>query len=118
MPKKPAYRVPFDERGVLMHYASAEGCGHLYDAAHEWRDPEPVTMTLAVHGLSRGRSAAYFLWIDEHFREWPVFMKEMLEIVRTATIINGTVRGAWIPCKRGNNYGLKYLGPDEGGAFP
>lgn len=110
MPKKPAYRVPFDEHGVLMHYARAEGS---YYHAHEWREPEPVVMTLAAHELSRGRSAAYFLWIDEHFREWPVFMKEMLDIVRTATIVNGTVRGAWIPCKRGSNYGLKYLGPAE-----
>lgn len=106
-------KVPFDKQGVLMHYANPDARPDHFDAAHKWLEPEPIELTLHLYGTERGRSAAYFLWTDGLANVWPMFMKDMADLVKNAAINYGVVSGMWIPCKRGQNYGLRYLGPVE-----
>jgi len=113
MTKPPVYQVPFDRSGALMHWADSRKSAYTSDKAAEWRDPEPFQATLRVIGIQRGRSAAYFRLADDLARCWPMFMKEILELVQVAVINQGTVEGWWIPVKRGQNFGLRYLGPEE-----
>lgn len=93
--------VPFTPDGSLMHYAET-----WRDLT--WRDAEPFTCTLALDGACRGRSAAYFMWRDPATgNTYPMFMHEMVELIRTADIIGSRVTGTWIAVKRGKNYGIK-----------
>jgi hypothetical protein len=112
MAKRPTYQVPFGEDGALLHWADPRPGAWAYDQAAAWRDPEPFHAELTILDTMRGRSAAYFRLKDDLARCWPMFMAEVLDLIRTAVITEGTVKGYWIPCKRGQNYGLRYLGQE------
>lgn len=116
MPSK-LIKVPFNRSGVLMHYADPHR-ETGYDAAHEWREPKKFRMLLRLHETERGRSAAYFVWKDQDGNFWPMFITDVCELIRNHTVTSGIVEGDWIPRKRGQNFGLRYLGPHEedGGA--
>lgn len=110
------YKVPFDGDGVLMHYATYRPYPP-YTAA-EWRDPEVFEAELTLENVRSGMSAKYVMWTDARGCRWPMFIPELLELIKTGTVVRGVVLGRWIPRKRGQNFGLRYLGPVLNGEPP
>lgn len=103
-------RVPFDAQGNLMHYARPDyGQEHyVFDKAHEWRDVEELEMTLTLNGTHRGRSAAYFEWVDALGHKYPMFLTDAADLMRRGCIEFGVVHdGMWVVRKRGQNYGVR-----------
>jgi hypothetical protein len=39
-----------------------------------------------------------------------MFLKDLYEMLLSTTIINGEIYGTWTFCKRGQNYGLQWVG--------
>jgi hypothetical protein len=104
-------KAPFDKEGALMHYARyGYGPDHYY-GAHEWRVPEPIALRLTLEQTERGRSAAYFIWLDDEGRRWPMFMTDLAHLLHHGTVAQGVADGMWIPRKRGENFGLRFEGP-------
>ena len=108
MAKRPTYQVPFDGNGALMHWAAPQSYPP-YNAA-EWRDPEAFEAELTLDHARSGRSAKYVIWTDPGGRLWPMFIAELIDLIRHGVAPGGVVLGWWIPCKRGQNFGLRYLG--------
>ena len=112
MPRQPTYKVPFTENGSIMHYAvpyQPHGYGSAYYTPFEWREPHEFPAVLTIdHGIS-GRSAKYFIWQAADGREFPMFAAELLHTVQNATIRQGVVSGVWYTCKRGANFGIKFV---------
>lgn len=102
MPSK-VTKAPFDHEGNLLHYPVVYTSGRAYP---EWRPNIPFVATLTIYGMSRGRSAAYFIWQDEDEHEYPMFISDAVEVLRRCTISNGRVTARWIVKKRGQNFGI------------
>ncbi|GAA4946275.1 hypothetical protein HD597_006788 [Nonomuraea thailandensis] len=105
----PVTEAPYDERGNLMHYPKRNA---------EWRPNEPFTATLRITGWERGRSAARFFLADQDDHEFPMFLKDLCTMLNATTVSRGTVTGRWHVVKRGENYGLSYLGPADDDQAP
>lgn len=104
---KPLIEIPLNRHRGIEHYPSYEST---------WVPNEPFSARLRLRGTIRGRSAAYFVWEDaeDWDREHPMFLAEMTDLVQGAGVEpGGFVSGWWRVCKRGQNYGLKYLGADR-----
>lgn len=104
--------VPHAEDGSLFHYARTGSQHDPWGRRVTWREPAEFSAKLTLTGTERGRSAAYFMWSDEEGRTWPMFLSEMAVLAQSAIIAHGIAKGRWIPCKRGQNFGLRYAGPD------
>lgn len=82
---------------------------------YDWREPWEFEDIFKIEGYGRGRSTAYFnLRSLTSGLTCVMMMSDIYDLVTSATLINGVVVGRWIFCKKGANYGIKYLGP--GGA--
>lgn len=94
--------------GSLMHYPERvyQGIGQYLEP--EWRDvSKPFCLSIFCASMSRGRSAAYFIWRDANGATYPMFMTDMLEVIQKARIFNGCIVDGWFTIrKRGQNYGL------------
>lgn len=102
MPKEPI-QAPYDTHGNLLHFP-----GYSYHSTQpEWRDVVPFDATLTFNGQHRGRSAAYFEWLDADGRKWPMFMTDIGDLLQAATIDLGVVSARWTVQKRGQNYGVR-----------
>lgn len=89
----------------------------------DWLDNAQFTATLEFLSMSRGRSAANFDGVLRNLRGWDynfriflegchvnIFMIDMLEIVHKTDIYHGiTIPAIWTFCKRGSNYGLRWV---------
>lgn len=73
----------------------------------EWVSNKVFKETLNYIGFSRGRSSATFVFKDGTGAEYPMFMKDMDELLSTKNIDEGRVSGFWTFCKRGQNYGIR-----------
>lgn len=100
--------IPFDEKGNLLHYVANWERNKAI-----WKPNVPWDGTLTLDRISRGRSAAYFLWLDDEGHIFPMFLTDLGEIVRHHTISHGRITGRWGVVKRGTNYGVKLLSPGE-----
>lgn len=124
MARKVSYRAPFDRNGNLQHYPSEqfvlpEGAtwtekgyqppGRYVDP--EWRDIEPFHATMTLEpGVTSGRSAKYVHWRDQDGHQYPMFVSELVDLVVSGAAKEGGVaEGDWIVCKRGANYGIRYV---------
>ena len=83
----------------------------MRDLAWEMRPIVPFKARLTLQGSVRGRSAAFFLWHDEAGREFPMFMKDMLDLLLAEVVERGAVEGTWTVRKRGSNYGIAMAKP-------
>lgn len=106
-------KVPFDQRGNLLEYVAGRGTawcagpdGSVGWHPIVWMDNEPVKMTLTLNSMERGRSAARFIWKSEDGRKYPMFMTDMLALIKEHVIDHGKVEAEWIVKKRGQNYGV------------
>lgn len=73
-----------------------------------WRPNEEVELTLRYKDYGRGRSAVTFYWEDETGHEYPMFIKDMHELLLEDIGVS-KIHAIWTYVKRGANYGIKFL---------
>ncbi len=105
-------RVPFSERGDLLHWVSPT-TGQDYGHTTDWRDNEPFTAAMTVGQMYAGRSAKYVDLVDEAGHRYPMFVTDLLDVLATEHGLQGNRTGeqTWMVGKRGQNYGLKLADP-------
>ena len=99
-------KAPFRE-GRLQHYTPTA----RLEEDIEWRAEHTFKATMTYHSFTRGRSAAYILLTDELGRQQPIFLAEFHDVI--PHLIKGTMSGVWTITKRGLNFGLKLVKPQE-----
>jgi DNA-binding PadR family transcriptional regulator len=113
--KRPgAYKVPYSRHGNLLHYARAENDSyrHLNESNVDWRENEPFQAELELDRSVSGRSAKYVIWHDPEGRQFPMFVVDLVEMIKDgATVSGGKILATWMARKRGQNYGVRYFGP-------
>jgi hypothetical protein len=110
--RKPTYKVPFTENGSIMHYAQdrQRWPGYTdYYTPFEWKDPHEFPAVLTLDHSISGRSAKYVIWKAADGREFPMFVADLVEMIKTATIDQGSVSAFWYTAKRGANYGVRFV---------
>lgn len=95
------YKVPYDNKGNLMHYA------YHYGGVH-WDDNRPFKAEMQIKTMGSGRSAKYLVWQDVFTkREYPMFIVDTVEVLRDGVVDRGqTPELTWTVRKRGQNYGI------------
>lgn len=73
-----------------------------------WKPNEEIELTLHYDGYGRGRSAITFYWKDDNGYKYPMFIKDVDELLRQ-DMGTSSVRGIFTYVKRGANYGIKFL---------
>ena len=73
-----------------------------------WKPNEEIELTLHYNGYGRGRSAVTFYWKDDNGHKYPMFIKDVDELLRQ-DMGTSSVRGIFTYVKRGANYGIKFL---------
>ena len=73
-----------------------------------WKPNKEVELTLHYKGYGRGRSAVTFYWIDDDGHRYPMFIKDVDELLRQ-NIGTSSIHAMFTYVKRGNNYGIKFL---------
>lgn len=73
-----------------------------------WKPNEEVELTLHYNGYGRGRSAVTFYWKDDDGHQYPMFIKDIDELLRQ-DMGTSSVHGIFTYVKRGANYGIKFL---------
>ena len=69
---------------------------------------EEIELTLHYDGYGRGRSAVTFYWRDDNGHKYPMFIKDVDELLRQ-DMGTSSVHGIFTYVKRGANYGIKFL---------
>jgi hypothetical protein len=113
MPTVLPYTVPFDEHGSLMPFSKPDWCrpANVPQAA-EWRPRDPFRATLTLVDLKRHRAMQMFYWQDQDGRTFPMFPHDLRDLILSgAMILDATVKGQWRGIKRGENYGVCWVGP-------
>ena len=73
-----------------------------------WKPNKEVELTLHYKGYGRGRSAVTFYWIDDDGHRYPMFIKDVDELLRQ-DIGTSSIHAIFTYVKRGANYGIKFL---------
>ena len=73
-----------------------------------WKPNKEVELTLHYKGYGRGRSAVTFYWVDDDGHEYPMFIKDVDELLRQ-DIGTSSIHAIFTYVKRGANYGIKFL---------
>ncbi len=74
----------------------------------DWKDVGQFFAVLKLQGLHRGRSAAFFWWKDESTgATYPMFMVDLVDLLRRKSVYLGVAAAHWQPQKRGENYGIR-----------
>lgn len=73
-----------------------------------WKPNEEIELTLHYDGYGRGRSAVTFYWKDDTGHKYPMFIKDVDELLRQ-DMGTSSVHGIFTYVKRGANYGIKFL---------
>lgn len=83
---------------------------YVYDKTKKeiWKPNEEVELTLHYKGYGRGRSSVTFYWEDDNGHSYPMFIKDIDELLRL-DMGTSSVRGVFTYVKRGSNYGIKFL---------
>jgi hypothetical protein len=102
--------APYDSWGSLLHWADPRQAPGTWAAAAEWRPNDPMELTLTVDHVQSGRSAKYTVWITPNGVTYPMFISDLIEMLREVTITDGTIHAMFRVRKRGQNFGLCYDG--------
>ena len=78
------------------------------DKKEVWKPNEEVELTLHYKDYGRGRSAVTFYWVDDDGHEYPMFIKDVDELLRQ-DMGTSSVHAIFTYVKRGANYGIKFL---------
>lgn len=73
-----------------------------------WKPNEEVELTLHYQGYGRGRSAVTFYWVDDNGYRYPMFIKDVDELLKQ-DMGTSSVHAIFTYVKRGANYGIKFL---------
>ena len=73
-----------------------------------WKPNKEVELTLHYQGYGRGRSAVTFYWVDDDGHRYPMFIKDVDELLRQ-DIGTSSIHAIFTYVKRGANYGIKFL---------
>ena len=73
-----------------------------------WKPNKEVELTLHYQGYGRGRSAVTFYWVDDDGHKYPMFLKDVDELLRQ-DIGASSIHAIFTYVKRGDNYGIKFL---------
>ena len=73
-----------------------------------WKPNTEVELTLHYKGYVRGRSAVTFYWVDDDGHKYPMFIKDVDELLRQ-DIGTSSIHAIFTYVKRGANYGTKFL---------
>ena len=73
-----------------------------------WKPNEEVELTLHYQGYGRGRSAVTFYWVDDNGYKYPMFIKDVDELLKQ-DMGTSSVHAIFTYVKRGANYGIKFL---------
>lgn len=73
-----------------------------------WKPNEEIELTLHYNGYGRGRSAVTFYWKDDEGHQYPMFIKDVDELLRQDMGVS-SVHGIFTYVKRGANYGIRFL---------
>ena len=73
-----------------------------------WEPNKEVELTLHYQGYGRGRSAVTFYWVDDDGHKYPMFIKDVDELLRQ-DIGTSSIHAIFTYVKRGANYGIKFL---------
>ena len=84
--------------------------GFSYDESinEVWKPNKEVELTLHYQGYGRGRSAVTFYWVDDDGHKYPMFIKDVDELLRQ-DIGTSSIHAIFTYVKRGANYGIKFL---------
>lgn len=95
-------KVPYCTRtGKLLSYPGYEP---------EWRDATPFRATLVFVEFERGRSAAHAIFEDNLTKQrYPMFLADLAAAVKHLYL--GQLVGEFGYAKRGQNFGVKFIGP-------
>ncbi|MFI0967019.1 hypothetical protein ACH4S8_37395 [Streptomyces sp. NPDC021080] len=109
MTRTPLKKAPYDRNGSLINWVSS-----YPDHVHEWRENKPFPAWLTVQGIQRGMSAARFTWTDTDGHTFPMFMTDMVDLLKRAPDIrHGHTYTWWMVQKRGKNYGIRLATVEE-----
>lgn len=101
----PIEQAPYDKQGNLLHFTYASPTDD--NDAVDWRDNEPFEAVLTLQGAQRGRSSAYLVWADEQGCEYPMFIRDLTDLLRERGVRKGgKVSARWHAVKRGLNHGV------------
>jgi len=78
------------------------------DKKEIWKPNEEVELTLHYKDYGRGRSSVTFYWVDDNGHKYPMFLKDVDELLRQ-DMGTSSVHAIWTYVKRGQNYGIKFL---------
>lgn len=78
------------------------------DKKEVWKPNEEIELTLHYKDYGRGRSAVTFYWVDDNGHEYPMFIKDVDELLRQ-DMGTSSVHAIFTYVKRGANYGIKFL---------
>lgn len=82
--------------------------------AVEWRPNSEFFAELEIVNVSRGRSSVVFNYRDVKTGTiYPLFASSIEDVLRRATVRRGRVSGYWWVVKKGRNYGLELMEPEE-----
>ena len=85
-----------------------KGFSHDESKNEVWKPNKEVELTLHYKGFGRGRSAVTFYWVDDDGHKYPMFIKDVDELLRQ-DIGASSIHAIFTYVKRGNNYGIKFL---------
>lgn len=99
--KKPAapIKIPFYKSGGLAQEAFAD------NEQFDWRDNFEFEATLTMIGFDRGGLGVIrAMFADEAGTEYPMFVADLAELLKTSGVVCGKVRARWTFVKRGQRY--------------
>ena len=104
---KPTWKLLMKDDGTVSEYDGgayyAKNHGYKYVDNFEWED------ILEYETYGRGTSAAHLYFKSTITgKSYQMFLKDFGNISKR--LVDGKVSGKWTFCKRGQNYGIKYLG--------
>lgn len=102
--KKPM--VPFNRNHMLDWAPSSYG-----NSTVEWVELQPFyAQSMEFVGYSRGQSSTKFDVEDENGLQYPIFVSDLFEILKSGNIYSGVIYGeVWKAAKKGANYGIRLV---------
>ena len=100
--------VPWTDDGIP-HFVPV-GAARYQGTEVRWEDRAPFWAWLQWKGMQRGRSALYFVWADGG-ETYSMFATDLDDMVRKYGVTEYAT-GWWLPVKRGQNYGVRFVGSD------
>lgn len=78
-----------------------------------WKPNTPQKLTLTFKYFNRGRSATYAIFVDQHDRQWYMFLTDLEDAIVDPRWKAGTIEATWVVGKCGQNYGVRLFDDPE-----